>query len=38
MEGLSFGILRYPINNIEEFLPKNIVSDGTTVCEAVSSV
>ena len=38
MEGLSFGILRYPINKIEEFLPKNIVSDGTTVCEAVSSV
>ena len=38
MEGLSFGILRYPINKIEEFLAKNIVSDGTTVCEAVSSV
>ena len=38
LEGLSFGILRYPINKIEEFLLKNIVSDGTTVCKAVSSV
>ena len=38
MEGLSFGILRYPIDKFEEFLLQNIVSDGTTVCEAVSSV
>ena len=30
--------MRYPINKIEEFLVKNIVSNGTTVCEAVSSV